>query len=103
MRTRPGDVFLSLAADMAPGRNNSYKGREHAMSLGDLLRSEADARGERGRDDLADRLTRGAREAAAKGLSLQATIDVMTMLDPFGTAVPDDIRRMLWLELSRGR
>lgn len=101
MRTRPGEVFRGLAEGLSPRRPDAYKTREVTMSLGDQLRAEAESGGEPARDALADLLARGAREAVGKGLSFAATVDVMTMLDPFGTAIPEDLRASLWLDLSR--
>lgn len=101
LRAQPGEAFKKLADGLSPRRPDAYKTRETAMTLGDLLRMESEAGGDRTRDELADLLARGAREAVGKGLSLAATVDVMTMLDPFGTSIPDDLRRSLWLDLSR--
>jgi hypothetical protein len=101
MRARPGEVFRKLGIGMTLPRPDAYKMRNSAMTLGDLLRAQADAGGEPARDELAELLSRGARESVRSGLSLRQAVDVMTMLDPLGVAVPDDVRRTLWLDLSR--
>jgi hypothetical protein len=101
MRARPGEVFRKLGIGMTLPRPDAYKTRHLAMTLGDLLRAQADAGGEPSRDELSELLSRGARQAVQSGLSLQIAVDVMTMLDPLGTAVPEAVRRALWLDLSR--
>jgi hypothetical protein len=98
-RARPADVFVKFAHGST--MKGADRARRAAQDLGRVLAAQAAAGGEEERGEIGALLERGVRGAFARGLTMAQTVDVLTMVDPIGELIDEEVRAALWREIAR--